>query len=189
MGPNWEIRGDRKLGPNGFLGREGSGSQRPIWESLWHSLNHISPIVNCQQKSQIFAQKIIFPSLKLLHSHCFYESYMMWEYAAFAQTLKTRKFLLLLTTLTILTFFSYLRIFTLLSYFRQCKRGSTEASSHLEELVVEPPADLRLLHGLGLLHPGEGTLLERHVNHKTRRKGKKDQKDGWTKKCSYVRQF
>ena len=74
--------------------------------------------------------------------------------------------MLLLTTLTILTFFSYLRIFTLLSYFRQCKRGSTEASSDLEELVVEPPADLRLLHGLGLLHPGEGTLLECHVNHK-----------------------
>ena len=78
-----------------------------------------------------------------------------------------------MTILTILILLSYFRIFTLLSYFRQCKRGSTEASSHLEELVVEPPADLRLLHGLGLLHPGEGTLLERHVNHKTRREGKK----------------
>ena len=92
-----------------------------------------------------------------------------------------------MTILTILTLVSYLRNFTLLSYFRQCKRGSTEAASHIEELVVEPPADLRLLHGLGLLHPGEGTLLECHANHKMKRKGRKRSKRLMNKKV--LRQF
>ena len=109
-----------------------------------------------------------------LHRNFFFRIPFMKHFATFAQTLIQGSCCCFsVTSLTILSLLSYFKNFTLLSYFRQCKRGSTEASSHLEELVVEPPPDLRLLHGLGLFHPGEGTLLECYANHKKGREGRK----------------